>query len=779
VQHAHQKGVIHRDLKPSNVLVTEHDGTPVVKVIDFGVAKAVGQQLTDTALVTHAAQVVGTPLYMSPEQAALGARDIDTRADIYTLGVLLYELLTGTTPFDREVLEGVSFDELRRIIREEEPAPPSARMSTIVDAAATVSVNRHGEAKRLRRRFRGELDWIVMKALEKDRNRRYESGSAFAADVQRYLDDEPVQACPPSAGYRLRKFVRRHQGPVLAASLVVLALVGGIVGTTVGLVQAEQARRAEAERAAGEREARETAEKRLAQIEKGVDLLGSLFADLDPFAEEKEGRPLRAILGDRLDRAAAALEGEVVGDPLVVARLQDRLGQTYLGLGHAARAEELFTKAVTTRQAHLGADHPLTLGSRYHQALAYEAAGKRTEAIQGFEQVRDAQVKVLGPDHPDTLATLHNLAWGYRLAGKRTEAVQLFEQVRDGRIKQLGADHDDTLATLEMLARAYVGAGKKTEAVALAQQVLDARVKKHGENHPQAIAALNDLAYVYQFAGKMKEALARFEQARDAAVPKLGPEHPRTLAILGNLAHMYRAYRRTSEAIALFEQVRKGQETILGVHHPATLVTLCRLALAYQDAGDLDRALPLLERAAAGVEKLKFVHGDAGMIIPSLCTCHERRKQYEQAEVWRRKWLAAVKEKDGPESAAYAGELASLGGNLLRQHKHADAEPILREGLAVLQKKPSEDGTAFHAQSLLGAALLGQQKYAEAESHLVQGCQGLKKWEKALGHKHHGSSIKDRLSEALERLVQLYDAWDKPDEAAKWRQELEETKKGS
>ncbi len=231
VQHAHQKGVIHRDLKPSNVLVVSHDGTPVAKVIDFGIAKAVGQHLTDKTIYTQFAQLIGTPLYMSPEQAGQSGLDVDTRSDIYSLGVLLYELLTGTTPFDPERLRAAGYDELRRIIREEEPPRPSTRLSTLGQAATTVSAQRRSDPRRLSQLCRGELDWIVMKALEKDRNRRYESASAFAADVQRYLHDEPVLACPPSAWYRFRKFARRNRGRLTAAAVVGVALlvaVGGI-----------------------------------------------------------------------------------------------------------------------------------------------------------------------------------------------------------------------------------------------------------------------------------------------------------------------------------------------------------------------------------------------------------------------------------------------------------------------------------------------------------------------------------------------------------------------
>jgi WD40 repeat protein/serine/threonine protein kinase len=331
VQHAHTKGVIHRDIKPSNVLVTLHDGVPVAKVIDFGVAKALGQQLTEKTLFTNFAQMVGTPLYMSPEQAEMSGLDVDTRSDVYALGVLLYEMLTGTTPFDKQRLEGASFDEVRRIIREEEPPRPSARVSTLGQAAVTASANRGSDPRRLSQLFRGELDWVAMKALEKDRGRRYETAAALAADVERYLADEPVQACPPSAWYRLRKLARRNKAAFFAASVLAVAVLLAMVGLAGGMALFAQERsKAVEERnganAARDREAeargiaedlRKLADKRREEAEE-LEKLAQRQKDL---AEQSERTMRRYLYAAHMNQAQHAVAGR--SDPARALRLLD------------------------------------------------------------------------------------------------------------------------------------------------------------------------------------------------------------------------------------------------------------------------------------------------------------------------------------------------------------------------------------------------------------------------------------------------------------------------
>jgi serine/threonine protein kinase len=347
VQHAHQKGIIHRDIKPTNVLVAIQDGQPAPKIIDFGVAKAIGQQLTEHTLMTAFAQIVGTPLYMSPEQAELSPLGVDTRSDIYSLGVLLYELLTGSTPLDKERLHAASYDELRRIIREEEPPRPSARISTLAaDLATTVSERRRTDARRLRQTVRGELDWIVMKALEKDRNRRYESAGSLAGDIERYLHDEPVQACPPSASYRFKKFIRRNKVAavfilLLAAGVAALAVSNVMIQSALTQKNAALADKDTALELAQQNEQRATTES--ARAKAVSDFLLEMI--LSPSGGGRiKGR--QYTVREMLDDYAAGLGNQVTGQPEVEAELRHAFAYSYVMLGLPERGEPHLKRAI-------------------------------------------------------------------------------------------------------------------------------------------------------------------------------------------------------------------------------------------------------------------------------------------------------------------------------------------------------------------------------------------------------------------------------------------------
>jgi serine/threonine protein kinase/tetratricopeptide (TPR) repeat protein len=856
VRHAHQKGIIHRDLKPSNVLVALRDGEPVPKVIDFGVAKATGQKLTERTVFTQCGQLVGTLEYMSPEQASF-ALDIDTRSDIYSLGVLLYELLTGSTPFGKERLGAVSHDKIRRIIREEEPARLSARI-TPEQAAATASVHRRSDPTGLSRLSRGELDWVVMKALEKDRNRRYETASDFAADILRYLRDEPVQACPPSVGYRLRKFVRRNRGLVLAAALVSLAWVAGMAGATWGMIQAEQARRkalaaqrAEAERAEGERRAREEAQRRLAQIEKGAETLASVIHDLDPMAAEKERVPLRVLVGRRLREAAQQLDGEAVGDPLVVARLQHVLGvslresgyleqaervlvkagrtqERLLGADHLdtvatqqqlaslyrdegkyAQAEALFQQVLAIRTATLGADHPDTLTSRHDLAWLYQGQGKYARAEGLYQEVLAARTTLLGADHPDTLTTQHRLAALYRAQGKDTMAEPLFQQVLAIRTARLGADHLDTVATQQQLASLYHGQGKYAQADSLYQEVLAVRTAKLGADHPDTLTTRHHLASLRQARGQCDLAEALYQQVLAARTATLGADHPDTLASRNDLAELYHCQGKYARAEAMYREVLATGVTRLGADHRVLLICRCGLAMLYRSMKKLDQSIPLLEETLR-LRKARFepdhphtleVQADLGVIycdagrfadaVPlleevdrkgraqprlvwvgrALITAYVRAGKTTEATALVAERVRAARAKFAADGPRLAHVLAATGKALLDGQAYADAEPLLRESLSLGEQQVPDAWVTHHARSLLGGVLLGQQKYADAEPLLVQGYEGLKRRAAEIPPWDQPS-----LSTALGRLVQLYDAWGRHDEAAKWRKESQEAR---
>ncbi|HET6325240.1 MAG TPA: serine/threonine-protein kinase, partial [Planctomycetaceae bacterium] len=427
IQHAHHKGIIHRDIKPSNVLVTLHDGVPFVKVIDFGVAKATVLRLTERTLFTAYGQMLGTPLYMSPEQAEMTGLDIDTRSDVYSLGVLLYELLTGTTPLEVERVREAGYAEMQRLIREEEAPRPSARLSSLGDTATVLAGNRGLDVKRLRQLLSGDLDCVVMKALEKDRNRRYDTPGSFAEDIERYLSHEAISARPPSQTYRLKKFARRNRGAVLAAVVVSVALLAGSVVSSWQALRATRAEAAALVSAEAERNAKDGALEREAETKAVLEFVETrIFAAVRP--EGQQGGLGRLVsLRKAIESALPYVEKSFPSHPLIEARLRLTLGKSFYFLGDAQTAAVQADRARALYTRLRGPDDPDTLQSMNDLANSYSFLGRTVDALNLEEETLALRKATLGPEHPATLGSMHNLAISYGVLGRYPESLKLHE----------------------------------------------------------------------------------------------------------------------------------------------------------------------------------------------------------------------------------------------------------------------------------------------------------------------------------------------------------------
>jgi tetratricopeptide (TPR) repeat protein len=547
VQHAHQKAIIHRDLKPSNILVTEVDGRAAPKIIDFGVAKALGQRLIADTMFTRAGTLVGTPEYMSPEQALSSGEDIDTRTDVYSLGVIFYELLAGVAPLD---LRKITLDELLRRLREEEPPKPSAKIRTQDPATLSeLARKRQTEPLALAKQMRGDLDSIALKALEKDRSRRYGSPADLAADIGRYLKNETVQAVPPSAAYRARKFARRYRAALLitAAFVLVLTLAAG--------VSIRQSIRAN----------REAAVAQAVNDFLQHDLLAQASAATQSGPRAKPDPDLKVRTA--LDRAAARVAGKFDRQPEVEGAIRDTIGQTYLDLGLYPEARMQLERALDLRRRVLGTQNPDTLKTMSHVGHAAFLQGKYTEAEALDSQTVQISRRVLGPEHPDTLASMYNLAVDYDLQGKYAQAEALNSQTLEIRRRVLGPEHPDTLKSMNSLAIVYNYQGRYAQAEALHSQTLETRRRVLGPEHPDTLASMSNLAAVYNNQGKYAQAEALYRQSLEINRRVLGPEHPGTLASMNNLAGVYNNQGKYAQAEALYSQTLE----VLGPEHPRTL----------------------------------------------------------------------------------------------------------------------------------------------------------------------------------------------------------------
>ncbi|HZW09796.1 MAG TPA: serine/threonine-protein kinase [Phycisphaerales bacterium] len=632
VQHAHMKGIVHRDIKPGNVLVSDGDRGPVVKVIDFGVAKALEPTLTPRSFFTEQGQMIGTPEYMSPEQAGMGAVDIDTRTDVYSLGVVLYELLTGTLPFEAETLRAAGFDEIRRIIREVEPPKPSTRLTRAGAGPAEAARKRQAAREELARELRRELDWIPLRAMRKERAQRYRTPSDLADDIRNYLAGRPLEAGPESAAYRVRKFVRRNRAAVGAGAAMAALLLGGIAGTTFGLVRAES-RRAEAVTALRRAEEAERLEARRAEeLEQvaqfqvaqlmGIDVhaMGERLRGLilEESAREIAGRAvgdaagagaaqdladalgavnftnvaLGSLRANIFDRALAAIDEQFAGQPAVMARLLQTLADTMGGLGLLDAAEAPLTRALELRRRLLGDEHPDTLRSTYsmaqllrHQGKFAEAEGHMREAVAGFR-------RVLGDEHPDTLRSISVLGILLYYQGKHAEAEACAREALDGYRRVQGEVHRDTLAAIGNLSTFLQAQGKTAEAEASVRAVLEICRRELGNDHPDTVITVNNLGMLLASQGRLAEAEPYLRESLAGSRRMLGDSHPETLTTIGNLGWMLRELDRLEEAEAFFREALDGKRRTLGEQHPETLMSM-------RDLGGVLRRLGRMQEAEA------------------------------------------------------------------------------------------------------------------------------------------------------------------------------------
>ncbi len=777
VQHAHLRGIIHRDIKPGNVLVSAQDGEPCAKVIDFGIAKATGGEMTERTLFTEQQQMIGTPEYMSPEQAE-GSLDIDTRTDVYSLGVMLYQLLTGSTPFQLKELRAAAYGEIQRIIREVDPPRPSTRLSKSAATLAQLAARRRIEPRRLGTLVRGELDWIVMKALEKDRQRRYETANGLAEDVQRYLSGQAVLAAPPSRLYQLRKSVRQHRGLAAAVAAVAAALlVGAIAFAWQAQVAGEQrdlavtAQKAERERAEGEQAAKQKAEARLGQIEKANEILGAIFKSLDPKAIAVAGRPLQALLAEKLEAAGAQIEGSAIGDPLVVANMQNTLAASLLGLGEARRAIPLFERSLVTRQAQLGTDHADTIDVTNNLAVAWLDAGQPERALPLLEAAQQLREARFGLHDPNTLAGMKNLAGAYFQTGNTDKAMPMIVRALALMRAALGPDAPDTLACMNSVAAAHDEAGRPDLALPLYEEAHARQGTMLGRDHPDTLQTAANLAAAYVAVGQVDRAVALLEDCIRRARAALGDTHPVTLTALAQLGTAHWTARRLDRSIPLFEEVLRGQTGRLGRTHPTTLGTVANLGINYAAAGRPKEALPLLEEAYAA----SAPHPELGFVFgPLIEACVAAGEDARAAELFEVA-LAQARRDLPADSRVLATLLARLGETRLSLREWDRAEVVLRECLDIRGRQDADAWWTCNAQSMLGGAMAGQGRFAAAEPLLLAGFEGMLRQVEAIP-----PEARPRVTEAARRLVRLYADWHTTEpgkghdaEAAAWQAKVD------
>lgn len=577
VQHAHQKGVIHRDLKPSNILVTDEDGTPQPKIIDFGIAKALGPPPADAAR-TLAGFAMGTVAYMSPEQASTTAIDVDTRADIYSLGVMLYELLVGALPHDPAQV-GV-FEFLARLASGDTmPPTPSAGLSTVLAQSDAIAERRRTDLRHLQRALRGDLDWITMKAMHPDRVLRYETANGLAADLRRHLSNEPVAARPPSTRYRLEKFVRRHRmGVIVAGVASVLVTVSSVVAT-VGFVRARRAEQLAAEEAAA-----------ATQV---ADFMVDLFRQSDPNVQRRQNMTALALLEQGIRR----VKMDLASQPLLQARLMQTMGTVETSLGKFAEARELLDAVLRTRERLLGADHPLVGETLTSLGELTRERGELDEAEQYLTRALAIREEALGPHNVDVATTMSMLAVLRVRQTRLAEAESLYQRVLA--IDALVREPNDarTLRDMRGLAAVYRAMDRKVEADSLWRLVLQRQEQSLGADHPDVGSTLNNLGTLAYFDGQYEEAARYYARSRPIIEKAFGRDHPQTSGVINNQGEVLWKLKRYAEAEPLLRQALAIKERVYTPPHASIGISLNGLAGVLRDSGRPSEAEPLYQRA--------------------------------------------------------------------------------------------------------------------------------------------------------------------------------------
>ena len=529
VQHAHQKAIIHRDLKPANILVVEIDGKPMPRIIDFGLSKAITPALGREAFLTQVGVFLGTPGYMSPEQADPGVLDIDTRTDVYSLGVVLYELLTGDQPFDSTSWKNLRLEEMLRKLREEDPPRPSTKVTTDRKTSASRASARATVPARLAGLLRGDLDWITLKAVEKERERRYVTPSELAIDIRRYLRHEPVIARPASVSYRLGKYVRRHRiGVALAGVLGVLLVAFGIVqGIQLGKTTRERNR-----------------------ADRIAEFMTGIFKVSDP--SERVGNTVTAR--EILDKASRDIDTGLSKDPELQAQMMHVMGKAYMALGLHSQAQSLFERSIKVGGSSAGSENPETLRTIKDLAWTLFQQGHLAEAETQQRRVLDVQRRVLGPEAPDTLETMDGLASTLCEEGHCAEAVKLYREVLEKKKRLLGPEAFDTLATMDNLAVALARAGQAVEAEQLEQETLEIQTRVFGLENLGTISSMLNLADFQRDQGRYEDAVKLLRQTLDLEGRVLGPDQPETAETRYDLACTLARRGQTDEALSVLRQ---------------------------------------------------------------------------------------------------------------------------------------------------------------------------------------------------------------------------------